>query len=102
MLRWALILISGAVLVVVAALVVTGHAEPGAGVGAVWALILFAGLVFERRRYKRVLDQAPGAGWTATDERFVDPLNGTPTQVYFNAATGARAYVRVAPKSENP
>lgn len=94
MLRWALILVSGAVLAVVAALLLSGAAEPGVAVGGVWALVLLAGLVFERRRYKRVLDRAPGEGWTATDERFIDPLSGAETHVYFNARTGARAYVR--------
>jgi len=96
MLRWALILISGGVLVVVAALILSGAMEPGLAVGGVWALILFAGLVFERRRYKRLLDDAPGPGWSATTERFIDPHSGIETQVYFNPRTGARAYVRAS------
>jgi len=55
--------------------------------------ILLTGLVFENRRYKRVLDTAPGTGWQATGERFVDPDSGKLVAVFFNAATGERRYV---------
>lgn len=55
--------------------------------------IVLAGLLFENRRYKRVLETAPGAGWQATGERFVDPDSGKLVTVFFNPATGERRYV---------
>ncbi|KUR79120.1 hypothetical protein AQZ49_06285 [Novosphingobium sp. FSW06-99] len=59
----------------------------------VGAGIVLAGLLFENRRYKRVLDTAPGTGWQATGERFVDPDSGKLVAVFFNPATGERRYV---------
>jgi hypothetical protein len=94
-LRVFLIAVSGLALVSAALLFASGRAVPGVGVICFWALVLFVGVVFERRRYKRILDAPPGAGWTATEERFIDPASGVATQVYFNAQTGERAYVKV-------
>ncbi|WP_353228689.1 hypothetical protein [Novosphingobium sp.] len=55
--------------------------------------LLLIGVVFERYRYQRLLDRAPGAGWQATEERFIDPETGKTVTVFFNAATGERRYV---------
>jgi len=60
---------------------------------AIWATLLLGGLAIERWRYKRLGATPPGAGWQATDERFVDPETGRLVTVYFNAATGERRYV---------
>jgi hypothetical protein len=93
-LRISLIAVSAIVLMAAAALIFTGRAVPGIGVAAFWALLLFAGTLFERRRYKRLLSEPPGAEWTPTSERFIDPATGAEVMVYFNARTGARSYVR--------
>lgn len=93
MLRWILILISTTVLVCAVVAALAGYPGPGAMVAVVYAAVVFAGIVFERNRYKGVLDVAP-AGFEATDERFVDPTSGVATIVYFNAKTGQRAYVK--------
>lgn len=55
--------------------------------------VILLALIFENRRYKRLLDASPGPGWQATGERFVDPDSGKTVTVYFNAATGERRYV---------
>ena len=94
MLRIALIAASALVLTVALALVITGRAVPGIGVAGFWALLLLAGTLFERRRYKRLLTEPPGADWSPTSERFIDPASGAEVMVYFNARTGARSYVR--------
>jgi hypothetical protein len=60
---------------------------------AIWAAILLGGLAIERWRYKRLGAMPPGAGWQATDERFVDPETGRLVTVYFNPATGERRYI---------
>jgi hypothetical protein len=93
-LRVFLILVSAVALVGAAVLFATGNGVPGLAALGFWALVLFIGVVFERRRYKRILDAPPGADWTATGERFIDPTSGVATQVYFNAQTGGRVYVK--------
>lgn len=55
--------------------------------------ILYVALRFERTRYKAIIDTAP-PGFAPTPERFVDPETGTPVQVWFNAETGERRYVK--------
>ncbi len=94
MLRAALILGSVLALTITGGMIATGHAAPGLGVAAFWALLLVVGILFERRHYKRVLDAPPGADWVATSERFIDPETGAELLVYFNPKTGGRAYVR--------
>jgi hypothetical protein len=51
-------------------------------------------ILFERRGYKRIVDDRPGPDWQPTGERFVDPNTGVPVEVYFQPATGKRVYVR--------
>jgi hypothetical protein len=94
-LRLFLIVASALILILAAALIFSGHTAPGIGAVAFWAMLILAGLVLERRRYKRVLDAPPGPDWTATTERFIDTETGAETVVYFNPKTGSRAYVRV-------
>jgi hypothetical protein len=55
--------------------------------------VVFIGVVFENRRYTRMLNVAPGQGWQATAERFIDPETGKTVTVFYNAATGERRYV---------
>jgi len=43
--------------------------------------------------YGRAKGKPAGAGWRATDERFVDPETGKLVTVWFDPATGARRYV---------
>lgn len=57
-----------------------------------WGAILAGGVYFERYRYKPELDRPPGPGWEATGERSTD-AEGIVT-VWYNKATGERAYVR--------
>lgn len=56
-------------------------------------LVLTLGIVFERWRYRRLAPAAPGDGWVATGERFVDPETNKLVTVYHEPATGARRYV---------
>jgi hypothetical protein len=59
-------------------------------------MVIVLGMVFERRRYKPILDASPGPEWQATDERFVDERSGALVVVHYNPRTGQRAYVRAA------
>jgi hypothetical protein len=58
---------------------------------AVAALIVVAALVLERPRYRRK-PTGTTTGWRATGERFVDPVSGQDTVVYYNDETGEREY----------
>lgn len=59
----------------------------------VWGILLVGGILFERGRYKPAERGHPGPGWTATDERFVDPQTGERVTVYYHPSTGERRYV---------
>jgi len=61
---------------------------------AVAGLVLTAGIVFERGRYKPAAPDRPGPDWVATDERFVDPASGETVTVFYQPTTGERRYVR--------
>jgi hypothetical protein len=63
---------------------------------AVPGLILIGAVAFERWRYQRLASRAPGRGFLATAERFVDPETGRPVTVYHNPETGERRYVGAA------
>ena len=54
---------------------VTGLCPP-AFVFVFWGAILLLGTVYERVRYKPIETATPGAGWTRTDERFIDDETG--------------------------
>jgi hypothetical protein len=74
---------------------------------AVPGLILVAGVLLERTRYRSLHAEltgdghGPGGGETgrpdgrfrATDERFVDPTSQVPMRVWVDPATGERRYV---------
>ena len=96
MLRAFLVGISVVMLGGALALFVVGWPQPGALMLVVWAIVLFVGVVFERTRYKAILETPPGPDYQPTAERFVDPESGVATVVWFNAKTGKRAYVRAS------
>jgi 4-amino-4-deoxy-L-arabinose transferase-like glycosyltransferase len=56
-------------------------------------VILFLVLVFERFRYKAIDPSAPGPGFEASGERFIDPESGQPVDVWYNPDSGERRYV---------
>ena len=64
----------------------------------VFGTLLLLGTVFERWRYKQPRSAAAARG-TATGERFIDPESGALVEVYYDAATGERNYVKVADKA---
>ena len=59
-----------------------------------FGVLLTLGTVFERWRYKRPKTAATAKG-TPTDEKFIDPETGALMQVWYDATTGERSYVRV-------
>jgi hypothetical protein len=92
MLRRSLIGLSAAFLVLALVLWTSGYRVAALVPPMIWGTILLAGLVFERATYKRELIRPPGPGWVRTEEKSVD-ARGVVT-VWFNPATGERAYVR--------
>ena len=60
-------------------------------------LVLTLSPMFERVHYKRLKPEAPGEGWVATQERFVDPTSGRMVEVHVKPKTGERAYVDLGP-----
>jgi hypothetical protein len=68
-------------------------------VPAGWLLLngtlLLLGTLFERWRYKQPKSAAAAKG-VATGERFIDPETGALMEVWYDAATGERNYVKVA------
>ncbi len=67
---------------------------------AVPAALVLIWLLFRSGGYKRQpLDAPPGKDWTFTGERFVDPKSGVLIDVWWNARSGERAYVRARPTS---
>jgi hypothetical protein len=89
-LRRALLLLAIAVACVAAWQIEGGN--PGGWLAvAVAALIVVAALVLERPRYRRT-PTSTTTGWRATGERFVDPVSGQETEVYYNEQTGEREY----------
>jgi len=62
---------------------------------AVPAALVVVWFFFRSGGYKRrPLDAPPGRDWTFTGERFVDPNSGALIEVWWNARSGERAYVR--------
>jgi hypothetical protein len=82
-----------ALALLVSSAVMLGRGVPGFVGPLVGGFVLLIGVVFERWRYKPV-EAAPGAGFSPTAERFLDPTSGEPVQVWTNPATGERRYVR--------
>ena len=94
MLKTALIISALVVMALTAGLLLLGLMLPGVIALASWATIAALALVFERYRYKAVVDAPSGPGWERTEERFIDPSSGETLTVYYQPATGKRAYVR--------
>jgi hypothetical protein len=85
----------GFALLVLAAGLVLLMVQPAQAFGAlVFGALLTLGTVFERWRYKPAKTAGAARG-SATGERFVDPETGALTEVYYDAATGERSYVKV-------
>jgi len=83
-----------AVVVLVFCILATAAGETEAWVPVIWAVIVVAGIVFERYRYKPLEVGLPGPGWERTGERFVDDDTGRTVTVYLQKETGERQYVR--------
>ena len=59
----------------------------------VLGLLVLVGTLYERFRYRPLDETAPGPGWQATDERFIDDESGKRVTVYVKPDTGERRYV---------
>ena len=92
MLRHWVIGVGIGLLLLAAALLLTGHRDGGFSALAIWGVILAGGVYCERYVYKPDLSRPPGAGWVRTEEKTVD-ADGVVT-VWFNPTTGERAYIR--------
>jgi hypothetical protein len=90
MLRAAVIGI-GALTVAGGVLLVMCHIAVGGIMTVLWGILLLAGTIFEQRRYKKVETATTGAGWQATDEKFME--NGAIVTVWYNKTTGERRYI---------
>jgi hypothetical protein len=99
MLRISLIVIVSTLFI--GCLFVALHAGgPMIGPAIVLGFILL-GLVFETFRYRTLSRRAPGGGFSATVERFIDPESGQLVEVHFDPATGARRYVVIGDAKDN-
>jgi hypothetical protein len=63
----------------------------------VFGSLLTLGTMFERWRYKPTETRQSARG-SATGERFIDPVSGALMEVWYDAATGERSYVKVSDK----
>ena len=59
----------------------------------VFGVLLILGTVFERWRYKPVKTPSAAKG-EPTGERFIDPETGVLMEVWYDAGTGERTYVK--------
>jgi hypothetical protein len=66
---------------------------PSALMLGAWGVILLVGTLYERIRYKPVLETRPKSA-VRTDERFIDETTGKPVTVYIDPVTGERSYVQ--------
>lgn len=86
-------LVLGFALLILAAGLVLLVAQPAQAFGAlVFGALLTLGTLFERWRYKPAGNRGKGQ---PTGERFVDPTTGELVEVWYDAATAERSYVRV-------
>ncbi|HEY2068450.1 MAG TPA: hypothetical protein VGG48_02750 [Rhizomicrobium sp.] len=60
----------------------------------IWGLLIVAGVLFERVRYKPLERSTPGGRWVRTPERFIDDETGAPVTVWLDPQTGERKYIR--------
>jgi hypothetical protein len=85
-------------LVFCAGLLLTALSPANAFPPLVFGTLLLLGTVFERWRYKQPRSAGTARG-AATGERFVDPETGALMEVWYDAATGERSYVKLADKA---
>ncbi len=71
------------------------HGAPALLPPLIWGAVLCIATLRERWRY-RENERRDGAGWEATDERFIDPESGKLMQVFYQPTTGERRYEPVA------
>ncbi|MBY0317809.1 MAG: hypothetical protein K2X72_03700 [Reyranella sp.] len=94
------VVLGAGVLMLVAGIIVAGFSLPG----GLWLLIsggvVTAGTLLERVIYKPLLREKPGAGWSKTAERFIDPDTGQAVDVFYNPRTGERQYVANEPEKK--
>lgn len=90
MLRSAIIVI-GVLCLVGGGIAVLAGVTPGF-VAVAWGVILLLGTLYERFRYKALLQESPH-GAVRTSERFIDDSTGRPVTVYIDPASGERSYV---------
>ena len=64
----------------------------------VFGCLLMLGTVFERWRYKQPKTAAAARG-APTGERFIDTETGALMEVWYDAATGERSYVKLSDKA---
>jgi hypothetical protein len=83
-----------AILVFCSGLLLLGLQPANAFPPLLFGALLLLGTVFERWRYKQPKSAATAKG-AATGERFIDPETGALMEVWYDAATGERSYVRV-------
>jgi pimeloyl-ACP methyl ester carboxylesterase len=93
LLRAALVVIGGIILVGAAIGALAGWRLAAILPLVFWGAILAGAVLVERWRYRPLTDQRPGRDWQATQERFVDPESGRLVTVFFNPATGERRYI---------
>jgi hypothetical protein len=77
--------------------VVKGAPFPVLIAPGLFGVMFIFGALYERVSYKTPLARAPGRGFIATPERFVDPSSGRLVEVHVKPATGERAYVDIGP-----
>ncbi len=83
-------LLAGAVVLYVA----QGPLFGVAYLGASGTLMVIAGVLFARGRYRSSVDRGHDR-WQSTGERFVDPTSGRLMEVRYDPETGERDYVEV-------
>jgi hypothetical protein len=94
--RAAVVGLAVAALCATAAAFLTGFGAVSLFPPALWLLLLLVALLFERYRYKPLVEAPPGPDWADTGERFRDPRTGREVRVFSQPATGRRAYVSPA------
>jgi hypothetical protein len=74
-------------------MVAIGTGSPPGFIAIIWGVLIVCGVIFERFRYKPLVDKPPAGDWVSTTERFVDDETGKPVTVWVDPATGERSYV---------
>ncbi|MDR3470350.1 MAG: hypothetical protein P4M09_01430 [Devosia sp.] len=88
-----IILFAGGFVLVGGLIAMAGGAYPPGLAAVALGVLTVVGTAHERIRYKPVEPAAPGPGWEATNERFIDNDTGKTVTVYVERGTGERKYV---------